>query len=104
MRALAENRPEVAGVLRGAAYAAYGRASPSQSAASGSGRPADASTNFVLEELRQAGALVTAALGDERRRALRIEGAAMNMDEAVSYALANIDPKLLTGRVASIDR
>ena len=27
----------------------------------------------------------------------------MTMDEAVSYALANIDPKLLTGPVASID-
>jgi len=26
------------------------------------------------------------------------------MDEAVAYALANIDPKLLTGPIASIDR
>jgi hypothetical protein len=26
------------------------------------------------------------------------------MDEAASYALANIDPKLLTGPIASIDR
>ncbi len=27
------------------------------------------------------------------------EGAAMSTDEAISYALANIDPKLLTGPV-----
>ncbi len=44
------------------------------------------------------------ALGDERARELRRTGAAMSLDEAVSYALANIDPKLLTGPIASIDR
>ena len=43
-------------------------------------------------------------LGDERRRALRTEGAAMSMDEAIAYALANIDQKLLAGPIASIDR
>ncbi len=40
--------------------------------------------------------------GLPRRRALRAEGGAMSMDEAISYALANIDPKLLTGPIASI--
>ena len=54
--------------------------------------------------MHETGEIVAAALGDERRRALRAEGAAMSMDDAISYALANIDPKLLTGPVASIER
>ena len=37
------------------------------------------------------------------RQELRSQGAAMSMDEAVAYALANINPKLLTGPMASID-
>ena len=49
-------------------------------------------------------ARVGATLGAERRWELRAEGAAMSMDEAVSYAPANIDPKLQTGPIASIDR
>ena len=60
--------------------------------------------NFVLAALREAGDLVTAALGEERRRELRGKGAAMSMDEAISFALDHIDPKLLTGPIASIDR
>jgi hypothetical protein len=49
--------------------------------------------------LRETGDLIAAALGDQRQRELRTAGAAMSMDEAISYALANIDPKLLTGPV-----
>jgi predicted ATPase/class 3 adenylate cyclase len=101
-RVFAEDRPEVAGVLRGAAYAAFGRASPTPNDI---GRPdtdpVDPNTNFVLTALRETGDLVAAALGDERRRELRTVGAAMSMDEAISYALANIDPKLITGPVTS---
>jgi predicted ATPase/class 3 adenylate cyclase len=101
-RALAEDRPEVAGVLRGAAYAAYRSGSSGQSAPDkGHGDP---SVNYLLEALRDAGDLVAAALGEERRQQLRREGAAMTVDEAAAYALANIDPKLLTGPIASIDR
>ena len=33
----------------------------------------------------------------ERERELRDQGAAMSMDEAVSYALASVEPKLLAG-------
>jgi hypothetical protein len=44
--------------------------------------------------MHETGDLVAAALGDDRRRALRAEGAAMSMDEANTFALANIDPKL----------
>ena len=43
--------------------------------------------------------LVRSAGGELRR-----QGAAMTMEDAVSFALANIDPKLLTGPIASIDR
>ena len=49
--------------------------------------------------MREAGDIVTAAVGEERRQQLRAEGAAMTLDEAVSYALAHIDPKLLTGPI-----
>jgi hypothetical protein len=97
VRALADDRPEVAGVLRGAAYAAYRRGSTGQSPLDeGGGNP---SVNYLLEALREAGDLVTAALGEERRQRLRAEGAVMTMEEAVSYALANIDPKLLSGPI-----
>jgi predicted ATPase len=96
-RALAEQRPEVAAVLRGASYAAYRNGSPRQASSPGAGT-GDSTVNFVLTALREAGDLVTAALGEERRQRFRAEGAAMSMDEAVTYALANIDPKLLTGR------
>ena len=99
-RAFADDRPELAGVLQGAAYAAFRRASP---AAGGARRPDTAlvgpNANFVLAELRETGDIVAAALGDDRRRELRTEGAAMSTDEAISYALANIDPKLLNGPI-----
>jgi hypothetical protein len=103
-RAFAEDRPEVAGVLRGAAYAAYRRGSPSQSPPTPGTGSGDSNANFVLAALREAGDLVTAALGEERRRDLRTKGAAMRMDEAISFALDHIDPEILAGRIASIDR
>ena len=93
-RALAEDKPEVAGVLRGAAYAAYRRGSSGQST-SGTVPQANPGVNYLLEALREAGNIVTAALGEERRQQLRAQGAAMTLDEAVSYALANIDPNFL---------
>jgi predicted ATPase/class 3 adenylate cyclase len=103
-RAIAEDRPEVAGVLRGAAYAAYAQASPSavakKQADTASAAP---KANFILAALQKTGEIVSAALGDAQRRELRAEGANMSMDEAVSYALANIDPKLLTGPVSVAD-
>jgi hypothetical protein len=104
-RVFAEDRPEVAGVVQGAAYAAFRRASP---AANSTTRPEAAAVgpnaNFVLAALRETGGLVAAALGDERRRELRAAGATMSMDEAISYTLANIDPKLFTGPLDSIGR
>ncbi len=104
-RALVEDRPEVAGVLQGAAYNAFRLAAPradnaSQSAASQS----STRNNFVFQAMHETHELLVAALGDERARELRRTGAAMGLDEAVSFALANIDPKLLTGPIANIDR
>ena len=90
--------------MQGAAYAAFrrvaaGRQHEAICRAAERYRPTSFST-----ALHETGDLVAAALGDDRRRELRAEGAAMSMDEAISYALANIDPKLLTGPIASIDR
>jgi predicted ATPase/class 3 adenylate cyclase len=98
-RALAEERPEIAGVLRGAAYAAFHRASISGNSQRPGSAPVDSNVNFVLTALRETGDAVAAALGDDRRHELRAQGAGMSTDEAISYALANVDPKLLTGRI-----
>jgi predicted ATPase/class 3 adenylate cyclase len=102
-RAFAENRPDVAGVLQGAAYAGFRYASrmPDSTRRSKSA-PADTNANFVLAALRETGGLVAAALGEKRAHELRNEGAAMRMDEATTYALANIDRKLLAGPVTDL--
>jgi class 3 adenylate cyclase len=56
----------------------------------------------TVHALRETHEIVAAAVGDERARELRRTGAAMGLDEAVSYALTHIDPKLLTGPISSI--
>jgi DNA-binding CsgD family transcriptional regulator len=98
-RALAGRRPEIAGVLRGAAYAAFHRASISDASDRSDSAPVDSNVNFVLAALRETGDTVANALGAERRQELRVAGAAMTMDEAISYALASVDPKFLTGPI-----
>jgi hypothetical protein len=99
-RAIAETRPEVAAVLRGSAYAAFHQASTFRdNTQSTDTEAAGRGNNFILAALTEAGDLVSAAMGDERRRQLRIQGAAMTTDEAVSYALANIEPELLTAPI-----
>jgi hypothetical protein len=65
--------------------------------------PAAANANFIFTALHETGGLAVAAIAADRLRDLRREGAAMTMDEAVAYALAHIDPKLLTGPIASIE-
>ena len=87
-RGFADRELEVAGVLLGAAYTNFRRASASPDNA-----PAAPASNFVFEALRETRDLVAVALGDDRRRELRAAGAAMSMDEAASYAIANIDSK-----------
>ena len=95
-RAFAEDRPEVAGVLRGAAYAAFHRASAVGGGTRSSAATTGPNSNFLLAALSETGDIVATTLGADKRRELRTAGAEMSMDEAVSYALANIDPKLLT--------
>ncbi len=64
----------------------------SPSGPSGTRSDADAPHfNFVLEALRETGGIVVAALGKERERAVRAEGAVMTMDQAVTYALENAE-------------
>ncbi len=102
-RALAESRPEIAGVLCGAGYATFRRGAAEagiterQNAA-----PVGPNANFVLKALHDAGDIVTSALGDERARELRHAGTSMTMDEAITYALANIGSKVPSGPIASI--
>ncbi len=59
------------------------------------GAPADPRTNHFLAALRETGDLVATSLSDARRRELRAEGAAMSTSEAITFVVANIDPKLL---------
>ncbi len=103
-RALAGRRPEVSGVLQGAAYSAFRRAA----ADAGSRRrqaaaPVGPNDNFVLTALHDVGDIVASSLGAERAHELRADGKSMSMDEAITYALSNIDAKLLKGPIASID-
>jgi hypothetical protein len=99
-RALAEGRPEVASVLLGATYTAFQSAMPAPRSG-GRSRASQVGTgaNFLFQALRETGDLVASALGEERARELRRSWAAMGLDEAVSYALSNIDAKLLAGPV-----
>ena len=83
-RAFADERPDVAAVLQGAAYAAFHAAG---TGAQGAASAAPSGANFVLAGLRETGDIVAAALGKDRARELRAAGAAMNLDDAVDYAL-----------------
>ncbi|HEX3283796.1 MAG TPA: adenylate/guanylate cyclase domain-containing protein [Mycobacterium sp.] len=93
-RAVADDRPELAGVLRGAAIHAFSRES-SDSVAQAQSTPPTTGTTFLSTALGETRDIVTAALGEERQRALYAAGAAMTADEAISYALANFDRSLL---------
>jgi predicted ATPase/class 3 adenylate cyclase len=102
-RALAERRPEIAGVLQGASYAIFRRAASDSGGGIRPGTsPVGRNANFVLTALHEVGDIVADALGKDKAGELRVAGKAMSMDEAITCALANIDPKLLTGPIASI--
>ena len=75
------------------AFQARGRPTPAPGQRSGS-RTRRPQRQLRLDgAARDVGDIVAAALGDERARELRADReAAMSMDEAVYYALANIDP------------
>jgi hypothetical protein len=68
-RALAEDRPEIGGVLRGAAYATFkGAVSEASSIGRSSTAVVGPNTNFVLTAMHETGDIVANGLGDERRR------------------------------------
>jgi predicted ATPase/class 3 adenylate cyclase len=68
-RALAESRPEIAGVLRSAAYATFRRAaSEAGSGARSSTAPVGPNANFVLTAMHETGDIVAEGSGDERGR------------------------------------
>ena len=91
-RALAEDRPEIAGVLCGAAYAIFRRAaSEAGSIDRQNAAPIGPNANFVLKALHEAGDIVAMALGDERARDLRRTGKAMSMDEAINIPKLAVD-------------
>ncbi|WP_264073185.1 hypothetical protein, partial [Mycolicibacter minnesotensis] len=92
-RALSDRRPEAAGLIRGAAYAAFHSASLDDSAVPTRHVSGSSDVNFILRALREAGDLVAAALGDAKRQELRRAGAAMTTDEAISFALATAEQK-----------
>ena len=98
-RVLASNDPESATVLQGAARriatttADESVASPPVPVAPGastetSADHSPANAGFVTELRRETTGLLATALGDERLRALRAQGEAMDTDEVVAYALA----------------
>ncbi|MFI5505972.1 adenylate/guanylate cyclase domain-containing protein [Mycobacterium sp. NPDC051804] len=93
-RALAERRPEAAGVLQGAAYSAFRRAAADAgSRQREAAAPVGPNANFVLSALHDVGDIVATSLGAERARELRGTGNTMSMDEAITFALNHIDPR-----------
>jgi hypothetical protein len=98
-RALAPQKPEIGGVLQGAGYATFRQGSGMSKFARRPDTGNGPNPNFLIAALHETGDLVAGALGAQRARELRRSGAATGMDLAVSYALANIDPKLLTGTI-----
>ena len=87
-RAVAGDRPELAGVLQGAAYKAFRRGGNVRRPTA---EPAKGENRLLPTILRETRELLHAAFGDERRRELQELGAAMSTDEAISYTLANVD-------------
>ena len=90
-RALAEERPEQAGVLLGATQSAFGGKSKALRSDITTRQSTERERALWSTISREANELVAASLGERRARDLRVAGAAMNVDEAVSYTLSIID-------------
>jgi predicted ATPase/class 3 adenylate cyclase len=92
---LAEHQPEPAAILQGAVGALIRRLAPDVAAPVGgrTSTPNDVAA-LVIEVRRNTTRFLTAALGEPRMRRLRAEGAAMNEDQACTYARAHIDEYL----------
>jgi len=96
-RALAPSNPEAAAVLQGATR----RLAPARAAGPSAGQPVSSAArgggdgggtaSFVTEARRETSAILRGALNEERLRALRARGEALDRDEVVSYALALVE-------------
>ena len=96
-RGLAEQQPEAAAILQGTVGGILGRLAPAMAAPiSGSTSSPNDVAAFVLDVRRATTQLLTAALGQPRLRELRAQGAAMDVEEACTYARTRIDEHLAT--------
>ena len=95
----AVEKPEIGAVLHGAGYATFRQGSGTPDSTRRPDRRNGPNPNFLIGALHETGDLVADALGAQRARELRRTGTAMSMDEAISYALANVDPTLLSGPI-----
>jgi hypothetical protein len=104
-RALADSDPEAAATIQGAAHTLTVNPAPTTpEAAAPPGAPRQGETanrgGLIVETRRDTTRLLVEALGDERLRALRDHGAAMDTDAAVAYTLARLDAFLTTARAS----
>ncbi len=97
-RAITPSDPEAAAVLQGAARGLLGELVGGASAVDTSVRapdgppaPPSGDASFVTQLRRQTTGMLHNTLGEVRLRELRAEGAAMDFDHAVAYALGAID-------------
>jgi predicted ATPase/class 3 adenylate cyclase len=96
-RAVTPSDPETAAVLQGAARGLLARlvgasaVGRSVRAPDGPPAPPSGDASFVTQLRRQTTGLLQDTLGEARLRELRAEGAAMDFDHAVAYALDAID-------------
>ena len=103
-RALADTDPEGAATIQGAAHALLAIPVPRdhdgndrRATGARTGGPADRG-GLIVDTRRETTRLLVEALGDERLRALRDHGAAMDTDTAVAYTLARLETFLtMTG-------
>jgi predicted ATPase/class 3 adenylate cyclase len=96
--ALADDRPEVAAKLQGAARG-IGRAWTAASAGHNESQAvALTSRGYMTDLRREASRRLVARLTEEQLARLRLEGEDMGLDQAVVYAVAQIDDVLTTTR------
>jgi hypothetical protein len=87
-RALAETDPEAAGIVQSAARTL---AASHQTASIPPGTMSGSRVGPLLTANRDTSRLITETLGEARVRALREQGAAMDIDEAVAYTLGHLE-------------
>jgi predicted ATPase/class 3 adenylate cyclase len=94
-RGLAEQQPEPAAILQGAANATIRHLTPRDAApVSGTRSNSNDVAAFVVEVRRGTTQLLIEALGETRLRQLRAHGEAMDQDQACAYARAQINEHL----------